>query len=182
MITVFNNMRIKLKMLLKGNPRKPQTKFVNPYAMSDPITDQYRVKPEFRDGRFILKERKEESQMKQDISEVVAPAAQQKKEKEPGFSSFLSEVIVGDLEKIATVSKRKAKAQPIMNPKDQIIQTPPALDLELLEPLFEPVEEPQQNQSVVRMQPVQTGDAIAVANLKRALDHWKTVEPKKGVK
>jgi hypothetical protein len=176
-------MRIKLKMLLKGNPRKPQTKFVNPYAMSDPTTDQYRVKSEFRDGRFILKERKEESQMKQDISEVAAPvAAQQKKNTEPGFSSFLSEVVIGDLEKIANVSRRKAKAQPIMNPKDQIIQTPPALDLELLEPLFEPVEEPQQKEAAVPMQPMQTGNSIAVANLKRALDHWKTVEPRKGAK
>lgn len=187
---MLNKLRLKLKMLMKGSTRNPQTKFINPYAMSDTTTEQYRVKPEFRDGRFILKDKKEESQMKQDVTEDTeskkdAKDKKEKKEKEPGLSHFIADVVVKDMSAIASISKRKAKAQPIMNPKDQVIQNPPALELELveplepfepLEPLFEPMDEPQ---PIVKKEPhIPQGNDIAVANIKRTLDRWKLTNPK----
>lgn len=159
--------------------------------MSDTTTDQYRVKPEFRDGRFVLKDKKEESQMKQDVSEVTE-VKNEKKEKEPGLSHFITDVVVKDMAAIASISKRKAKAQPILNPKDQIIQKPPALELELVEPLeqtdlpdpletlFEPMDEPQ---PMVKKEPhIPTGNDIALATIKRMLDKGKLKDPKVGMR
>jgi len=112
---MFNKLRIKLKTMLKGTQRNPETKFINPYAMSEPTTPQYRVKPEFKDGRFILKkeelmhEKKEKSEL--ESSDVNADTSKNKPvvKKEPGFLKFLSDVVAADLKSLSREERRKAK-------------------------------------------------------------------------
>jgi hypothetical protein len=193
---VFNNLRIKMKMLLKGTPRNPQTKFINPYAMSDTTTEQYRVKPEFRDGRFILKNKRDEPQMRKDVAEDTPQKDVDAKKKEPGMAHFVASVVVKDLTTIAGVSKKKARVQPIIKPVDQVTYSPPAFEPELLEPLDVPVDKLEQNEAMkpepitITVEPtvepvvphVPKGNDIAVANIKRMLNNQKMIAPKGGVK
>jgi hypothetical protein len=124
--------------MMKGilKERNPQTKFVNPYAMSDPVTQQLHVKPEFRDGRFILKPQDEDPMKEQNIPEKKKDI----KPKEPGMSKFVAGVVVSDLEKLATIAKRKPL--PVMKPEEAIVHAPPAFEPEVVEEL-EPLLEPQ---------------------------------------
>jgi hypothetical protein len=114
--------------MMKGilKERNPQTKFVNPYAMSDPVTQQLHVKPEFRDGRFILKPQDEDPMKEQNIPEKKKDT----KPKEPGMSKFVAGVVASDLEKLATIAKRKPL--PVMKPEEAIIHSPPAFEPEIV--------------------------------------------------
>lgn len=106
---MLRNLRIKLKVLWDKlmSPRTPQTKFINPYAMSDPVTPQYYVQPKFRDGRFILEK---ESPMSVEKKEEPPPAKEEKK-KEPGFSRAVITVVMSDIEFISGDARRRAKRQ-----------------------------------------------------------------------
>jgi len=100
---VFNRSRIKLKMWFKNlfSPRKAQPRFINPYAMSEPTTPKQYVRPEFKDGRFILK--KEEEQEKEEQKEKPP------KKPDGGIIKAITEVVIEDLEGLSGEAKRKAK-------------------------------------------------------------------------
>jgi hypothetical protein len=208
----FNNLRIKFNMLMKKmlSPRKAQTKFVNPYAMSEATTPQYRVKPEFRDGRFVLKKEESmfETKKKEDgndegVTASTPPAPV--KVKEPGLLKYFVDVVITDVEKISGETKRKQrskvakeqssivekfikttkrrKAEPLLKQEEAIVNVPPAFELELIEPVkpVEPIPSEHTEYQPMKCVPL-TGNEILVASTKRTLDHMRTFEPSHGVK
>ena len=114
---MLDKFRIRLKTLIKGTSRSrsPETKFINPYAMSEPTTPQYNVKPEFKDGRFILKkeelmhEKKEKMESKEIELGMNSVADKLPVKKEPGFLKSISEVVASDMKSLSREERRKAK-------------------------------------------------------------------------
>ena len=100
--------------MLKGNARNPETKFINPYAMSETTTPQYDVKPEFKNGRFILKKKETMQEEKQKVDsqkngEGVAVTDTPDVKKEPGFTRHIVDVMFEDIKKLSREERRKAK-------------------------------------------------------------------------
>jgi hypothetical protein len=101
--------------MLKGSKRNPETKFINPYAMSEPTTPQYHVKPEFKDGRFILKKEEmmhdKKEQMESEALDSGAGTSKDKPviKKEPGILKFVSDVVAADMKSLSREERRKAK-------------------------------------------------------------------------
>ena len=130
---MFSKLRSKItRMLTKVKTvRNPQPKFVNPYAMSESVTQQLPVKPEFKDGRFILTPQSSDPRIDNIPPEV--PKEEPKKPKVPGITKYIKDVIVSDMGKISGESRRKIKVNPIIKKEDEIIYCPPAMELEIIE-------------------------------------------------